>query len=194
MFSQTTIIGRMTREPELKYSSSGKAFIRFGVAVDRLSNGEKVADFFDVTAFDKSAEFIGEHGYKGCLVFVEGRMESATQEKDGKQVKYWNLIASRIIKLSWKDDNTGTPAGSGQYQQQGQRQQTAGGKQQSNRGDYDPRMDPNSPQYDPDFDPWADEDITDADKQRTQAAKQAAPAPAPAPAPAAAPKRHKEDW
>lgn len=189
MFSQTTIIGRMTREPELKYSQSGKAFIRFGVACDRLSNGEKVADFFDVTAFDKSAEFIGEHGYKGCIVFVEGRMESTTQEKEGRQVKYWNLIASRILKLSWKDDNANAsaPAGSGTPQQQGQRHQSSAGKPATSRGDYDPRVDPNSPEYDPNFDPWADEPITDAEKAHAQ--KSAAPAPA-----APARKTPAEDW
>lgn len=88
------LIGRLTRDPELKFGQSGKAYSRFSLAVDRpFSKGE--ADFINCVAFGKTAELIGEYLRKGRKVAVNGRLQMNRYEVNGeKKTSYDVLVES----------------------------------------------------------------------------------------------------
>lgn len=77
MFNKIILIGRLTREVDLKYLSSGTAVAKFTLAVDRRpgKNGEKEADFIDIVTWQKTAEMCAQYLNKGRLVAVEGRLQ-----------------------------------------------------------------------------------------------------------------------
>lgn len=99
--NKVILIGRLTRDPELRYSQQGIAVTNFTVAVDRRYGGEdKQADFIDVVAWRKLAEIVGEHCRKGQLVVVEGRIEVSSYEKDGEKRRRWQVVAENVRFLS----------------------------------------------------------------------------------------------
>ena len=91
------ISGNLTRDPEVRYSQNGTAFARFGIAVNRNFSKEKVTDFFNLTAFNKTAEFCGRYMRKGSRVLVEGNLQTSTYEnKDGVKVNSVDVIIDNI--------------------------------------------------------------------------------------------------
>lgn len=104
-------IGRLTRDPELRYSGSGTAICNFTVAVDRKfkgANGEKEADFIPVVTFKQLAELVANHLSKGKLVGVEGRIQTRTYEGNDGQKRYvTEIIADSVQFLSPKDSSSG---------------------------------------------------------------------------------------
>ena len=86
------ISGNLTRDPEVHYTQSGKAVAKMGIAVNRPFSKEKEVDFFNLTAWEKTAEFCGRYLTKGSRVLVEGRLQNNIYEKDG--VKHY---AEKII-------------------------------------------------------------------------------------------------
>lgn len=103
------IKGRLTRDPELKAGGTGTEYCRFTVAVDRRKR-EDPADFFDCTAFGKTAAAIGQYMAKGREILIEGRMESSTSEKDGQKRKYWGVMVDTFDFCGSKQDSAGAPA------------------------------------------------------------------------------------
>lgn len=82
--------GRLTRDPELKFGQSGKAYSRFSIAVDRpfQSSSDKnsqTADFINCVAFGKTAEFIGEYFRKGRKILLNGKLQMSQYESEGKK-------------------------------------------------------------------------------------------------------------
>lgn len=82
--------GNLTRDPEIRYTQSGKAMARMGIAVRRAFRSKNAddsqpdADFFNLTAWEKTAEFCSRYLTKGSRVFVEGRMQTYNYEgQDG---------------------------------------------------------------------------------------------------------------
>lgn len=106
--NQVTVIGNITREPELQYTPSGAAVAKFGIAVNRTFNnkaGDKVeeTDFFDVTAWRELGENVAESLKTGARVFVTGRLQQDRWENDGgeKRSKVF-IVASEIgPSLRW---------------------------------------------------------------------------------------------
>lgn len=99
MFSNTTIMGRITHDPELKTTPNGRNVCTFSVAVDRRyqkQGEERKADFYQVVAWGSQAEFVTKYFGKGKMVLVQGEMQSRTYEKDGTTHRVWELIADRI--------------------------------------------------------------------------------------------------
>ena len=90
-----SIMGRLTRDPEMTTSQSGVELCKYTVAVDRQKdkNGNKKADFFSCVAFGQGGAFVNKYFKKGDGIIVHGRMESNKSEKDGKI--YWNLVAEK---------------------------------------------------------------------------------------------------
>ena len=86
-----SIMGRLTRDPELTTSQSGVEMCKYSVAVDRQKdkNGNKKTDFFNCVAFGQGGAFVNKYFKKGDGIIVHGRMESSKSEKDGKI--YWSL-------------------------------------------------------------------------------------------------------
>ena len=80
--------GNLTRDPEVKYTPNGKAVSKFGIAINRryknAEGGQPDVDFFNLTAWDKTAEFCGRYLRKGSRVLVEGRLQTYSyQAQDG---------------------------------------------------------------------------------------------------------------
>ena len=82
------LAGRLTRNPELKYTPSGKAVCEFSIAVNRYGKDDE-ADFFDCVAWEKKAEAISQHFTKGKPIFIEGsaRMERWETKEGQKRSK-----------------------------------------------------------------------------------------------------------
>ena len=85
-----SLIGRVGREPELSYTSSGTAVTKFSLAVDRGSGEDKKTDWFFINSYGKQAELLSERLTKGSLVAVLGRMESWRKGEDGPTM--WTVV------------------------------------------------------------------------------------------------------
>ena len=101
------LIGRLTRDPELRYVPSGQPVANFTLAVDRSfknSQGERETDFIDIVAWRKSAELATQHLSKGRLVAVEGRLQIRSYEvQDGTRRKVAEVVTDRIQFLDRKN-------------------------------------------------------------------------------------------
>ncbi|MBR4904049.1 MAG: single-stranded DNA-binding protein [Selenomonadaceae bacterium] len=100
--------GNLTRDPEVRYSQSGKAFVKMGIAVNRPYAKEKTVDFFNLTAFNKTAEFCGRYLNKGSRVLVEGVLQTSTYEnKDGVKVNSFDIMVDNIEFAGAKRSDSG---------------------------------------------------------------------------------------
>lgn len=115
MLNRIVVIGRLTRDPELRSTSNGTAVATFTVAVDRnFSNnrGEKETDFIPVVVWRGLAETCGRYLSKGKLVAVEGRLQIRTYEaNDGGKRTVAEIVADNVQFLSPKDSNSGGNSG-----------------------------------------------------------------------------------
>jgi single-strand binding protein len=94
--NNVTLMGRLTRDPELKYSQAGKAYCRFTVAINREFNREE-ADFINCLAFGKTAETIAEWLGKGRRIAIVGRIQTGNYEnKNGEKVNTFEVVADRF--------------------------------------------------------------------------------------------------
>ena len=82
--NSTQLLGRLTKDPELKYGASGNAYCKFTLAVNRAFKKDEV-DFINCTAFGKAAETIAEYVRKGDQFAVTGRIQVDVYEKDGEK-------------------------------------------------------------------------------------------------------------
>jgi single-strand DNA-binding protein len=100
-FNRVILMGNVTRDPELRYISSGTAVTDIGLAInDRRKNasGEWVEEttFVDVTLWGRTAEVAGEYVTKGSPLFIEGRLKLDTWEKDGKKNSKLRVVCDRM--------------------------------------------------------------------------------------------------
>ena len=100
MINRVVLVGRLTKDPELRYTPSGVPMARFTVAVNRpFSNqqGEKEADFIGCIAWRKQAENLANFMKKGSLIGVEGRIQTGSFEgQDGKRVYTTDVVADSV--------------------------------------------------------------------------------------------------
>lgn len=101
--NQVTLVGRLTRECELKYTSGGMAICNFSVAVNRRKrSGEQwvdEVDFFDVSYFGKAAEAVSKYLTKGKQVALQGELRQDRWEKDGQRHSKVNVVANNVQLL-----------------------------------------------------------------------------------------------
>ena len=93
------LIGRLTRDPEVRYTDSGASIARFGLAVDRRFKQENGADadFINIVAFGKTAEFIEKYFHKGMKIALNGRIQTGSYtDKDGKKVYTTDVVAENV--------------------------------------------------------------------------------------------------
>lgn len=103
------IKGRLTRDPETRHTDSGKSVTNFSVAVNRRFNRDK-ADFFNVTAWEKTGEFVEKYFHKGSEIIVEGEMQSREYtDRDGNNRIAWDLIAGNVEFCGSKSDSAALP-------------------------------------------------------------------------------------
>lgn len=100
--NQVIIIGRLTKDPETRYGTSGTAIAKFSVAVDRIGK-DAGADFIPVKVFGKTAENCERYLGKGSQVGVSGRIQTGSYEKkDGTKVYTTEVVADRVEFLGTK--------------------------------------------------------------------------------------------
>ena len=119
MLNRCVFIGRLTREPELRYTPSGIAVTKFTIAVDRRyknKQGEKETDFIDIIVWRQLAEICANNLDKGRLVSVEGQLQIRSYEdKQSVKRKAAEIIAENVFFLDSKKNND---SGSSQGQNQ----------------------------------------------------------------------------
>ncbi|NLJ40020.1 MAG: single-stranded DNA-binding protein [Clostridiales bacterium] len=117
MMNKVVLIGRLTRDPELRYTSSGIALARFTLAVDRSftnQQGEREADFIPITVWRGQAENCAKYLNKGRLVAVSGRIQTGSYETPEGQRRYTTeVVADDVRFLEWGDraESRGQDAG-----------------------------------------------------------------------------------
>lgn len=96
--------GRLTKDPELKTTQSGKKYLRFCLAVDGIKDkdGNKTADFVDCIAWNKSGEIIAQYARKGSKLGISGRLHTTTTEANGEKRKYTEIIVNEFDLLDSK--------------------------------------------------------------------------------------------
>lgn len=102
-------MGRLTRDPEVRYSQSGSAVANFSVAIDRRykRDGETTADFFNCTAFGKTGEFVEKYLRKGVKVVIEGELQNNNYEdKNGTKHYSVQIIVNQIEFAESKSSQT----------------------------------------------------------------------------------------
>jgi len=113
LINRVILVGRLTRDPELRYTPSGVAVTNFTLAVNRTftnQNGEREADFINVIAWRKLGENVAEYLKKGRLAGVDGRLQTRSYEKDGRRVYVTEVVAENIQFLDSKGSRTSEPA------------------------------------------------------------------------------------
>lgn len=110
--NQVNIIGRLTRDSELKYTQSGAAISKFSIAVDRyMGQGkEKQTSFFEVTLWGKRAEALNQYLTKGHQVGITGELVQNRWEQDGQKRSKVEINASDITLVGGKQGGS-APAG-----------------------------------------------------------------------------------
>ena len=104
------LIGRLVRDPELRYTSSNIPVATFSLAVNRNfagQNGERETDFINIVVWRKQAENVKKYITKGSLVAVEGRIQTGSYEKDGQRVYTTDVVADNVQFLESKGSKRG---------------------------------------------------------------------------------------
>lgn len=111
--NSVNLVGRLAKEPEVRYTDSQLAIARLILAVDRYKKeGEQSADFIRIIAFGKTAEAIEKFTAKGKRLGVTGRIQTGSYEdKSGSKVYTTDIIADRVEFLEWKDKGEDMPEG-----------------------------------------------------------------------------------
>ena len=120
MLNKIILMGRLTRDPELRRTQSGTAVASFTLAVDRdfknKETGEKSTDFIDIVAWRQTGEFVSKYFTKGRMAVVEGRLQLRDwTDRDGNKRRSAEVVADNVYFGDSRRDGDG--AGYGGYQQ-----------------------------------------------------------------------------
>ncbi|HIX01956.1 MAG TPA: single-stranded DNA-binding protein [Candidatus Ligilactobacillus excrementigallinarum] len=131
MINRVVLVGRLTKDPDLRYTQSGAAVATFTVAVDRQftnQNGERGADFINCVIWRKAAENFANFTHKGSMIAVEGRLQSRSYEnQQGNRVYVTEVVVDNFSLLE-------TKAQSEQYRREHPNQ---GGSSMNNNSSFD---------------------------------------------------------
>ena len=122
MLNHIVVMGRLTRDPELRYTQSQTPVVSFSVAVDRdfanRENGERQTDFIDCVAWRSTAEFVNKYFRKGSMVVVSGRLQIRDwQDRDGNKRRSAEIVADNVYfgESRRRDDDSRDSFGGGNY-------------------------------------------------------------------------------
>ena len=112
MLNRVILMGRLTKDPELRHTQSGLSVTSFSIAVDRSykgQDGERETDFYDVVAWRSTADFVCNYLSKGRMVVVEGKLQTRSwQDKSGNNRKSVEVVADSVyFGDSKKDGDSG---------------------------------------------------------------------------------------
>ena len=109
MINRVVLVGRLTRDPELRTTASGKSVVGFSIAVTKIrkpQDGSPDADFFNCTAWEKTAEYVSNYLGKGRLVAVDGRLQSRKYTaSDGTNREVVEIVADSVQGLDRPRDD-----------------------------------------------------------------------------------------
>jgi len=113
MLNQITVMGRLTRDPELRQTQTEVSVATFTVAVERdfkdKESGEKTVDFIDVVAWRGTGEFVSKYFFKGSLVAVSGRLTIRDwEDKDGNKRRNAEIVADNVYFAEPKRADSGS--------------------------------------------------------------------------------------
>lgn len=131
MINNVVLVGRVTKELDLRYTPAGKAVARFNLAVNRDfkdANGDQQADFPSCQVWGKTAEVMADNLRKGSLISIAGRIQTGSYDKDGQRVYTTDVVVEKFHFLEAKNDNANRSSG---QQYQGNNQQNSSGNHQS---------------------------------------------------------------
>ncbi len=114
--NRVILVGNLTRDPEVKYTPSGVQIASCGIAVQRISkneSGDYDVDFFNITAFQRTADFMSKYLTKGSKVAVEGRLQTRSwvDQASGQKRTAFEIILDNVQSLSSRQEDGGSPAG-----------------------------------------------------------------------------------
>jgi single-strand DNA-binding protein len=109
MLNSVVIIGRLVADPEHRETNTGKGVANMRIAVDRKGR-EKETDFFSVTAWGQTADFVCTYLQKGRLVAVQGRLQVRSyKDKENVQRQSYEIVADSVQPLDSRKDGVGSP-------------------------------------------------------------------------------------
>ena len=115
MLNHIVLMGRLTRDPELRRTGSGVAVASFSLAVDRdyaAQGTERETDFVDIVAWRNTAEFVSKYFTKGRMAVVSGRLQIRNwQDKDGNKRRSAEVVADNVYFGDSKRDGAAAPGG-----------------------------------------------------------------------------------
>lgn len=111
-FNRINIIGNLTRDPELRQTTSGISVAPFSVAVnERLKDGTEEVTFFECVSYDKKAELIARYLKKGSPVFIDGKMKSRKwTDKQGQTRVQWEILVNEVVFINAGRENSSQDA------------------------------------------------------------------------------------
>lgn len=113
MINRAVLVGRLTRDVEVRKTQSGISCATFTVACDRNrkrdeNSNEPTADFISCVAWRQPADFLGQYAHKGSLVGVDGRIQTRNYEKDGQRIYMTEVVADQVRLLESKSSTAGS--------------------------------------------------------------------------------------
>jgi single-strand DNA-binding protein len=120
--NKVMLVGRLTAKPELRYTASNTAMVRFSVAINRPftnSEGKREADFINVVAWRKQAETISKFFDKGSLISIEGRLQNGSyDDKDGNKRYTMDVVLENFEFVEGKNRDTAASESDSPYDYQ----------------------------------------------------------------------------
>ena len=118
--NKVILMGRLTKDPEVKYTQTGKVVTQFTLAVDRPFKDAKETDFIPVVVWGKAAELVGNSCQKGHRLLVDGRLQIRSYEaKDGSKRWVTEIIVNGVEFVERKSDKGGTSGDKSEFEQFG---------------------------------------------------------------------------
>lgn len=150
MINRVVLVGRLTKDPDLRYTSSGVAVANFTIAVNRPftnQQGDREADFINCVIWRKPAENLANYMSKGSLIGVDGRIQTRSYDgNDGKRVYVTEVVADSVQFLESRSSNKGSSTdggqGSGSNQPRQDQNQQQPSQNQSNQNNQSENLEP----------------------------------------------------
>lgn len=118
------LLGRLTKDPEIRYTQNGKCVAQFSLAVNRPvanQDGQREADFIPVVVWGKTAEAVGNYVKKGQRLLVNGRLQIRNYDaKDGSKRYVSEVIANNVEFIERKEDSSNNAFNGGGFEDMGQ--------------------------------------------------------------------------
>ena len=151
MLNVVILMGRLTRDPELRRTNSGKPVASFAIAVDRdfaPQGGEKETDFIDIVTWNGTAEFVEKYFKKGSMIALKGRLQLRDwTDKDGNKRRTAEVVADQVWFGESKKSQEGGNTTQGQYGHPGAAGGAGGYQNQPQGYGYQQPQQPQYPQY-----------------------------------------------